>query len=617
MARSLPTEPPAFRHSQVSSRKPRRPGAKTASEPLASAGDSPRQLQALAQASLALTTELSLERVLQKIAEVARDVLGARYAALGVINESGTGLNQFLTAGIDDTAKRAIGPLPTGKGVLGLLITERRPLRIRTLASHPQSAGFPVNHPPMGSFLGVPIMVRDKAYGNLYVTEKQDGAEFSETDESIALMLASQAAIAIENALIFQTLRQTQQELEGKERQASHAVAQMQALVQASLALTTELSLERVLQTIAEVARDVLHARYAALGVINESGTGLSQFLTAGVDDDTKRAIGPLPTGKGVLGLLIRERRPIRMRALAAHAHSTGFPANHPPMDSFLGVPIMVRDKAYGNLYVTEKQGAEEFSDADESVALMLASQAAIAIENAYAFQALHEAQEELVRKEKLATLGQLAGGVGHELRNPLGVIKNSVYYLNMILPQDAKIQKHLGILDREVANSNRIVTELLDFARVKAPVRETASLVTIVRAALERLPLPDTVTVRLEPDESTPAVLVDPQQVGQVVLNFLLNAVQAMPDGGTMTVSVGQDDATVFAAVEDTGVGVPPENLAKIFQPLFTTKAKGIGLGLALARDLADANGGRITIESTVGRGTRFALHFEKAASA
>ena len=387
--------------------------------------------------------------------------------------------------------------------------------------------------------------------------------------------------------------------------------------MQASLALTTELSLERVLQKIAEVARDVLGARYAALGVINESGTGLSQFLTAGIDEATKQAMGPLPMGKGLLGLLITERRPLRIRTLASHPRSAGFPTNHPPMGSFLGIPIMVRDKAYGSLYVTEKQGAEEFSEADEGLAVVLASQAAIAIENAYAFQALREAQEELVRKEKLAALGQLAGGVGHELRNPLGVIKNSVYYLNMILPQDEKIRKHLGILDREVANSDRIVTELLDFARVKTPVCEAASLVAIVRAALERLPLPESVTIELELDESMPAVLVDAQHVEQILLNFLQNAVQAMPDGGRVTVSTGEDRETVFAAVEDTGVGVPPENLTKIFQPLFTTKAKGIGLGLALVRDLARANGGRITVESTVGQGSRFAVHFEKAAHA
>ena len=247
----------------------------------------------------------------------------------------------------------------------------------------------------------------------------------------------------------------------------------------------------------------------------------------------------------------------------------------------------------------------------------MLASQAAIAIENAYAFQALHEAQEELVRKEKLATLGQLAGGVGHELRNPLGVIKNSVYYLNMVLPEEEKVRKHLRILDREVANSNRIVTELLDFARVKAPVREAAGLGAIVQTALDRLTLADSVTMRVALDESIPPALVDPQQVGQIILNFLLNAVQAMPEGGHLTVSTGADRDGVFAAVEDTGVGVPEANRAKIFQPLFTTKAKGIGLGLALARDLAEANGGSITVESTVGRGSRFAIHFAKAPDA
>ena len=375
--------------------------------------------------------------------------------------------------------------------------------------------------------------------------------------------------------------------------------------MQTSLALTTERSLERVLQKIAEVARNVLGARYAALGVIDESGTGLSQFLTAGTAEARKGASGPPPMGTNVLDLLITERRPLRLRTLAPH------------LGSFLGVPIMVRDRAYGSLYVTEKQGAEEFSDTDELLAVVLASQAAIAIENAYAAQALREAQEELVRKEKLAMLGQLAGGVGHELRTPLGVIKNSVYYLNMILPHDEKIRKHLGILDREVANSDRIVTELLDFARVKAPVREAASLVSIVRAALQQLSRPESVTVQLALAESMPAVLVDAQHVGQILLNFLQNAVQAMPDGGRVTVSVGEDRESVFAAVEDTGVGVPPENLAKIFQPLFTTKAKGIGLGLALARDLAEANGGRITVESTVGQGSRFVVHFEKATHA
>jgi signal transduction histidine kinase len=455
----------------------------------------------------------------------------------------------------------------------------------------------------MESFLGVPIMVRDKAYGNLYVTEKQGGGEFSEADEQVALMLASQAAIAIENALTFRTLGEAQDELARRERMATELNAQMQALMQASLALTTEPSLERVLQKIAEVARDVLRARYAALGVIDERDTGLSQFLTAGIDEAGKAAIGSLPAGQGMLGVLISERRPIRIRRSATQ----------PPMESFLGVPIMVRDKAYGNLYVTEKQGGGEFSETDEQVALMLASQAAIAIEHAQAFRALAETQEELLRKEKLAMLGQLAGGVGHELRNPLGVMKNSVYYLEMILPEEARARKHLSILDREVGTANRIVSDLLEFARMKSAHRSPIDLKGVVSDLLERLHVPETVGVAREVPDGLSRVSADRLHVEQILTNLITNAVQAMPDGGTLTITGREEPAGVVLSVTDTGIAIRPEDLPKIFQPLFTTKAKGIGLGLAVARDLAEANRAVITVESTPGVGSRFAVRFER----
>ena len=426
-------------------------------------------------------------------------------------------------------------------------------------------------------------------------------------------------------------LEEAQEELVRKERLAilGQQAAQMGALVQASLALTSETSLERVLQKIADVARDVVGARYAALGVLNESGTALSQFLTSGIDEATKTAIGPLPTGKGILGLLIREPRPIRLRDLSAHAHASGFPPNHPRMRSFLGVAIKVRGKVYGNLYLTEKQDAEEFSDADETVALMLASQAGIVIENVEALERLgrfsqeleqkveertrqlREAQEELVRKERLAILGQLAGGVSHELRNPLGVMKNSVYYLKMVLPEDEKVRKHLGIMEREVTTATRIVSDLLDFARAKPPSQAPTDLSELVREVLDRTPLAENVEVvaRLAPD--LPPIAVDALQVQQVLGNLITNGAQAMPEGGTLTIETARAEGGARVAVSDTGVGIAPENLEKIFQPLFTTKAKGIGLGLAVAQGLAEANGGTIRVESAPGRGSRFLVVF------
>jgi signal transduction histidine kinase len=163
-------------------------------------GVQPKDLQHLLEAIVTVGSELSLPVVLRRIVETARELVDARYGALGVLDESGTALAEFLTSGIDDDTVRAIGAPPSGRGILGLLIVDPRPIRLPTLADHPHSFGFPPNHPPMGSFLGVPIRVRGQVFGNLYLTEKANGAEFTDTDEELAIGLAAAAGVAVENA---------------------------------------------------------------------------------------------------------------------------------------------------------------------------------------------------------------------------------------------------------------------------------------------------------------------------------------------------------------------------------------------------------------------------------
>jgi len=221
--------------------------------------------------------------------------------------------------------------------------------------------------------------------------------------------------------------------------------------------------------------------------------------------------------------------------------------------------------------------------------------------------RALEAAQEELVRRERLATLGQLAGGVSHELRNPLGVIKNSVYYLKMVLPEEEGLRKHLAILEREVATATRIISGMLDFARTTPPTRAATDINRLVRDGLERLMAPDSVRIERDLAEGLPPLMVDADQVRLVLDNLLSNAMQAMPDGGVLTVRTRSVGGWVEISVEDTGVGIAPEHLERIFEPLFTTKSKGIGLGLSLAKRLAEANDGTIRAESAVGKGTRF----------
>lgn len=224
--------------------------------------------------------------------------------------------------------------------------------------------------------------------------------------------------------------------------------------------------------------------------------------------------------------------------------------------------------------------------------------------------RALAAAREELIRKERLAILGLLAGGVSHELRNPLGVIKNSVYYLKMVMAADEKVTKHLGILEREIVTANRIVTGLIDFARVTPPNRVAVDLSRVVREYLEQKPLPGAVEVVLELADSLPAVSADPDQFLLVLGNLVTNAVQAMPEGGKLTITTVSTPDGVSLSVADTGTGIAPENLAKIFEPLFTTKPRGIGLGLAVAQSLSESNGATLTVASAPGQGSRFVVH-------
>lgn len=222
----------------------------------------------------------------------------------------------------------------------------------------------------------------------------------------------------------------------------------------------------------------------------------------------------------------------------------------------------------------------------------------------------LIEAQEELLRKGKLAILGQLSGSVGHELRNPLGVMSNAVYFLKMVHAEaDETTSEYLDIIKHEIDNSLRIITDLLDFARTKTAQLQTVAVRALIDESLEKCTIPKDIQLINDLPE-IPSLHVDPQQIGQVLHNLITNAIQAMPAGGILTLHGRQDnDGMVLVQIADTGEGISPENMKKLFQPLFTTKAKGIGLGLVVCRNLAEANGGRIEVSSEPGRGTTFTV--------
>jgi PAS domain S-box-containing protein len=247
----------------------------------------------------------------------------------------------------------------------------------------------------------------------------------------------------------------------------------------------------------------------------------------------------------------------------------------------------------------------------------------------------LRDAQDQLLRQERLTVLGQLAGGISHELRSPLGAIKNALYLLKLGQPSpDSETAEILQILEKQVAQSEHVITSLMDFARPQPPHRRATDVRDTIDLALAQSALPANIVVQREFAENLPELQADPDQLQIVFGNLIRNAAQAMPEGGTLTITARanmsfraereiylpkeRDFSLQKARLEmtfleitfrDTGVGIAPEELDKIFQPMFTTKSRGMGLGLALCKLLVEGHNGKIQVTSQVGKGTTFTV--------
>jgi signal transduction histidine kinase len=275
----------------------------------------PRALRKLVDAVLSISADLDLPTVLQRIIDAATDLVDARYGALGVLDEEGTGLAQFVTSGLDEAAHRAIGDLPKGHGILGVLIVEPRPIRLPDLREHPDSYGFPPHHPPMRSFLGVPIIVRQKVFGNLYLTDKQGVEVFTDVDEELTVALAGAAAVAIENARLHARLGELVL-LEDRERIAKDlhdTVIQRLFATGLSLQGTARLAqapevAARIQDAVEDLDVTVKHIRTVIFGLETSGGrsSGLRDRVLI-LASEARNALGFLPevTFEGVIDPLV------------------------------------------------------------------------------------------------------------------------------------------------------------------------------------------------------------------------------------------------------------------------------------------------------------------------
>jgi signal transduction histidine kinase len=397
----------------------------------------------------------------------------------------------------------------------------------------------------------------------------------------------------------------------------------LERLVVTTSALIAEVSIDGVLNQVVRSAAELIGAHYAAVGVLAPDGRLLESFTTYGIDDELRARIGPPPRGHGILGLVIREARPIRLPDLTRHPDSYGFPPHHPAMRSFLGVPIVGRRGAFGNLYLTEKVGGALFTEEDEYIAVLLANSVAAVVENARHHEESARLLEEVHQLHRARE--RFFAMVNHELRNALAAVYGWAEMLVRKKDPSTVPQAAFEVLD-SAQQAIGLINDLLDLSRLDEerlkPVFRSIEPGSVAKRAVGRMtPAAQArrVTLVFEAAPSMPACETDSSRVEQILVNLLGNAIQHTPEGTSVRLEVSARDGLVVFTVRDQGPGVPATELEHVFDIYATKKEgdlRGVGLGLPLSRRLARLMGGDLLAVATPGAGGEFRLELPASPS-
>jgi signal transduction histidine kinase len=541
----------------------------------------PALLRRLIEVSRSVVSELDVEVVLRRVIDEACDITGARYGAVGVLNERGDGLERFITRGIDAETHRAIGDLPRGRGVLGVLITDPTPLRLADVESHPRSYGFPPKHPPMHTFLGMPVRVHGEAYGNLYLTEKADGAPFDDADEEAVSILADTAGIAIHNARLYQRV-------EGRRDELERAVVSLEATTEIARAVGGETDLGRILELIAKRGRTLVDARTVVI-LLEERGE-LTVLAAAG---ETEGAVvgQRIPLRDSVYADVFRSREPERISDLPARLrsgrHALGVKAH-----SALAVPLVFKDRTLGVLVAYDHRpdaaAGDTFTMAEQELLLSVAASAATAVATAktvaqedlrHSIQAAEQERRRWARElhdETLQGLGALSvllsTGLGGDL--------------------EASVQQALGFIEEQIALLRALISDL------RPAVLDDLGIQPALEALVERGATPPNAAVDLEVDlaygrdEAATRLVPDIENAIYRLVQEALTNIVKHSGADRVSITVRESNGSVSVDVGDNGSGFD------------MTDATG-GFGLVGMRERAELAGGKLVIASAPGEGT------------
>lgn len=549
-----------------------------------------RATQRILEVARSVLTELDLDVVLDRVLEAAKELTEARYAALGVLDEDASELSRFITRGIDKATHSAIGALPRGRGVLGVLIEEPAPLRLSDVEEHPRSYGFPPAHPPMKSFLGVPILVEGEPFGNLYLTEKAGGADFSDEDEQAVIVLAEYAAVAIDHARRYAGASERRNELE-------RTVATLRATTEIARALGGETNPEVVLRLVAKRGRALVSARTLLIELLH----GEELLIAAGAGELPTGLIGRrMPLAGTLAAQALRTRRAQRLEneLNRARFEEHGIGRFDVEASGGLAVPLIFRGETHGVLLVFDRlRDGPAFSAEDERLLDAFAASAASAVATAQSVtserhrQRLAAAEAERRRwarelhDETLQSLNALRLGLAAAERAEQSPATRTLFSQSVKQLEDA------------IANLRALITDLrpaaLDALGVKAAIETLAD-----RNAGDDLEIDVSVELAQGQDRKS-SRLADELETAlyRIAQEALTNATRH-GRATRVVMEVHEDPTTIYLTVRDNGDGFDPD-------------ARSDGFGLLGMRERAELLDGELEVRSTPGKGTTLAARF------
>lgn len=552
------------------------------------------RLKLLYQVGSVIHSTLEPQPALSLIAREAARLMGASSCSVVLVNPT-TGFLEIQASQGLPTGAQAL-KLKIGEGITGWVAQTGRPAMVGDVRDDKR---YIMLRSEVRSELAVPLEVDGQVRGVLNVDSDRADA-FTSDDQELLESLAGQAARVIQNTWLFEQLRLKARLLE--------------SLASVSRTINSALNLDEVLQTITRDAAELMQAKMCSLLMLDDSRTWLDLRASHGAGETYLRK-PRLSVSESLLGSVVRRKKPIQVDNVQTSSRYQNVEvARQEGLVSLLSAPLLFSGEAIGTLNIYTA-APYKFSNEEIRILASFAELSAIAIEKARLYERLVDAEEQMRQNEKLSALGLLAAEVAHEIRNPLTVMKMLYHSLDLKFPAKDPRAEDARLMGEKIEHLNKIVERVLDFARTTEPQLVPVNLNAVIEelSLLVRHKLANQgVKLIGKLQEDLPAVLGDAMQLEQAFLNLILNATEAMPEGGKLVVTTRSEGGSVVVEFADTGEGMSEEQCSRAFRSVLnTTKAKGTGLGLAIVGRTIETHGGELNIQSQLGRGTTISIQF------